>query len=212
MTKPDGSSPISGRFLVRLTFELAIVFFGVYGAFLAESVRESREQEQIARNIYSALAEEIADHVSQGQGVLDEYVEAQSVWEDSFKRGERPPPWVIPWKYVGPPLAAWRATMASGGVGLMNQALFYRLAKYYRNVDMLLVPVDGADPFAENEILPYSDGDASRFYDGPELRPRFRQYLDRRRVVLHGAQSTIDEGGVLLDELKARAAGDWPGA
>ncbi|GMR14167.1 MAG: hypothetical protein BMS9Abin29_2406 [Gemmatimonadota bacterium] len=194
---------------MRLVLELVIVFIGVYGAFLAESVRESREQEQIARNIYLALAEEIDDHVSFGQEILDEYVEAQTVWEESFERRERPPPWAIPWKYVGPPLAAWPATMASGGVGLMNQDLFYRLAKYYRNVDMLLVPVDGPDPFAESEILPYADGDLARFYDGPELRPRFRQYLDRRRIVLEGAQSTIDEGKVLLDELKARGAGDW---
>ena len=210
MSKPDESSAISRRFLVRLVFELIIVFLGVYGAFMAESVRERREQAQIARNIYLALAEEIEDHVSIGQGILDEYVEAQSVWEGSLERGERPPPWALPWKYEGPPLAAWPATLASGGVGLMSQDLFYRLAKYYRKVDMLLVPVDGPDPFAENEILPYSAGERSRFYDGTELRPRFRQYLDRRRVVLEGAQVTIDDGRVLLDELKARAAGDWP--
>jgi len=194
--------------VLRLAFELVIVFLGVYGAFLAESVREAREQDKVARNIYLALAEEIEDHVTIGQEILDEYVNAQEAWEESFTRGEKPPPWAIPWKYSGPPLAAWPATLASGGVGLMNQGLFYRLAKYYRDVEMMLVPVDAPDPFAENEILPHADGSASRFYDGTELRPRFRQYLYRRRIVLEGAQSAIEEGRVLLTELRARAAAE----
>lgn len=200
---------MSGRFVLRLGFELVIVFLGVYGAFMAESVRERREQEQVARNIYAAVAEEIRDHVEQGQAVLDEYLAAQTAWEQSAELGERPTPWIIPWSRVGPPLAAWQATMASGGVGLIDQDLFYRLAKYYRSVDMLLVPVDAPDLFAENEIVPYIDDGPSRFYDGPKLRPRFRYYLDRRKTVLQGAQETIDEGKILLKELTARASADW---
>ena len=85
------SGPIFGRFPVRLVFELAIVFLGVYGAFWAESVRERREQEQTARSIYAALAEEIRDHVVQGQLVLDEYLEAQTEWERRVDRGESRP-------------------------------------------------------------------------------------------------------------------------
>ncbi|MFV1988352.1 MAG: hypothetical protein ACC682_13810 [Gemmatimonadota bacterium] len=136
------SAPTSSRFFGRLPLELAIVFLGVYGAFWAESVRERREREQTARSIYAALAEEIRDHVVQGQLVLDEYVEAQTAWERGIERGEKPAPWFIPWSRVGPPTATWQATVASGGVRLIDQELFYSLVKYYRSVEMLLVAVD----------------------------------------------------------------------
>ena len=64
-------------------------------------------------------------------------------------------------------------------------------------------------PRALKKIVPYIDDGPSRFYDGPELRPHFRYYLDRRRTVLQGAQGTIDESKTLLEELTARALGDW---
>ncbi len=201
------SGPISGRFPVRPAFELAIVFLGVYGAFWAESVRERREQEQKARSIYAALAEEIRDPVVQGQLVLDEYVEAQTEWERRVDRGEKPTPWFIPWTRIGPPRATWQATVASGGIGLIDQDLFYVLVKYYRGVEMLLVAVDARDPFAENEILPFSGDGPDRFYEGSELRPRFRYYMDRRRTILAGAQRTIDDARVILAELDARTMG-----
>jgi len=56
-------------------------------------------------------------------------------------------------------------------VGLIDQDLFYVLVKYYRGVEMLLVAVDARDPFAENEILPFSGDGPDRFYEGFELRP-----------------------------------------
>ena len=88
----------------------------------------------------------------------------------------------------------------------MDQDLFYQLAKYYRNVDMYLIPVDAPDPFADNEIFGRDRGDVSQFYDGTELRPRFLQYLERRKAILQGAQATLDSGRAILEELRARAA------
>jgi hypothetical protein len=154
-----------------------------------------------------ALADEIRDHVTIGQNVLDRYVEAQSTWEESYAAGRMPTPWAIPWNVdaAGPPVSAWPATLSSGGVRLLNQELFYRLAKYYRNVEAFLIPVDAPDPFAESEIFAHGDDDPSLFYDGTSVRPRFRQYLERRRATLDGAQATLDEGRALLEELEARA-------
>ena len=182
------------------------MFLGVYGAFLAESIRESHDNGQAARSIYSAIADEIEDHVTIGQSVLNEYVEAQAAWEDSYAAGRRPPPWAIPWTAEGPPVSAWPATLSSSGVRLIDQDLFYRLAKYYRGVEMFLIPVDAPDPFAENEILGKDGGDASQFYDGANLQPRFRQYIERRKATSKGAQETLELGRSILEELRARAA------
>jgi hypothetical protein len=103
-------------------------------------------------------------------------------------------------------VSAWPATLSSGGVRLIDQDLFYQLAKYYRSVDMYLIPVDAPDPFAEDEIFGRDRSDASQFYDSAELRPRFRQYLARRKAILQGAQEALDEGRSILEELRARAA------
>lgn len=207
MEKNTTASLLSRRSLARLGAELVVVFLGVYGAFLAESLRESRDNDQAARSIYLALADEIEDHVTIGQVVLDRYIDAQRAWDESYAAGRMPAPWAIPWSAdaAGPPVSAWPATLASGGVRLMNQEFFYRLAKYYRSVDAFLIPVDAPDPFAENEILAHRDGDSSQFYDGPDLRPRFRQYLERRRAILQGARETLDEGRDLLVALQSAA-------
>ena len=198
-----------GRFVARLSFELLVVFIGVTLAFLAENRRKERERAAQAREVYAALAAELADHTTVGQQILDQYLTRQRDWDAAFARGDRPIPWYIPWSNSGPPRAAWEATLASGGINVMDPPLFYELAKYYRLVEVYMVPVDGPDPFVDTEIVPYLGQGADAFYlpGKHQLRPKYQAYLERRRAVLTGAQYGINQGKILLAQLRNRASG-----
>ena len=201
-----------GGFVARLSFELLVVFIGVTLAFLAENRRKERERAVQAQEVYAALAAELADHTTVGQHVLDEYLKRQRDWDEAFARGERPIPWFIPWSRSGPPRAAWDATLASGGIGVIDPRLFYELAKYYRLVEVYMVPVDGPDPFVDTEIVPHLEQGADAFYSPGKhhLRPKYQAYLERRRTVLTGAQYGINQGKILLAQLRNRSAGVIP--
>src|SRR5207249_2236826 len=92
---------------------------------------------------------------------------------------------------------------------LIERPLFYELAKYYQLVDMYMVPVDGPDPFADTEIVPYLDDGASAFYvpGKHQLKPKYQAYLDRRRAVLAGTQIGLSRARALLADLRSRAGG-----
>lgn len=197
------------RFVAKLAFELLVVFIGVSLAFFVENRRQASNNAAQARQTYAALAAELADHATIGQRVLNEYLQRQKEWDDAFARGERPLPWFIPWNSAGPPRAAWDATLAGGGVGLIDRSIFYELAKYYRIVEVYMVPVDGPDAFADAEIVPHLDEGPNAFYVSGEhqLKPKYQAYLDRRRAVLAGMQDGLRKARTLLAEVEKRAEG-----
>jgi hypothetical protein len=197
------SKLISKEFVVRLAFEFTVVFAGVSLAFVADSLREGVNQRARADQTYRALEEELGDHVTKGQAVLDEYVAARDEWRESLEDGERPIPWFIPWSMAGPPLDAWDAVLAAGGIDLIDPALFFGLVKYYRMVDWYLVPVDAPDAFVDNDILPYIEEGTERFYGGADLSPKYKAYIDRRDIILAGAQETISHADSLLGVIRA---------
>jgi hypothetical protein len=198
--------PLS-QFIAKLAFELVVVFAGVSLAFVAENRRQEAQKLSQARDIYSALAAELTDHTTVGQQVLNRYLARQKEWDDAFAGGQRPIPWFIPWGNVGPPRAAWEATVSGGGIGLIDRPLFYELAKYYGLVEMYMVPVDAQDAFVDAEIVPHLQEGPDAFYmlGKHELRPTYRAYVDRRRVVLAGAEAGLVSGRSLLAELRRRA-------
>jgi len=175
-----------------------VVFLGVSMAFLADSYRDSLLKQQQAQRIYQALEEELGDHVTQGQIVLDRYVAVRDEWIQKYERGEKPTPWFIPWNAEGPPLEAWDAVRSGGGINLIEPDLFFSLIKYYRMVDQFLIQVDGPDRFAEDQIIPFLHLGSGHFYNHDSLYPKYRAYLDRRDLVLSKSQNALNYADSLI--------------
>ncbi len=186
--------------------ELLIVFLGVSGAFFAENVRESIEQRELARRMYAALADEISDHIRVGERILGNLGAGQEEWEAARERGEFPAPPITPVTAGQPPRSAWRATLASGGVSLIEGDLFYQLSKYYDGFEVTLVPLVDTDPFAQREIIPFVNEGSARFYRDGSLRPEYARYVQNRRALLRNTRLVLDMAkDELLPELQRRA-------
>ena len=98
---------------------------------------------------------------------------------------------------------AWNAAQSAGGISLLRPDIFFDLIKYYRMADHYLVAVDGRDSFAEEEIIPYTNMGPDAFYMDGALLPKYKAYMDRRDLVLSGAQSALIFADSILTDISS---------
>lgn len=162
MANPIGHRGGSGASSGRLFAELAIIFVGVFGAFVAEDVRQQREDDQRAQQTYRAVRAEIQAYAERAPFVVDQMQEAVDSWNASREAGERPPPpYYREPRAETPPTAIWQATLASGGVALLDPTLFNQLAEFYNRIESVSARYQRYNAVTEREVLP-------RIMDGTE--------------------------------------------
>ena len=165
-----------GRFLA----ELGIIFVGVFGAFVAEDVRQQREDDQRAEQTYEALLGEVRTFVERAPLVVSDMASKVELWQRQRDAGERPPPpyYREPRGEV-PPTAIWEATLASGGVVLLDPALFNELAVFYNRLASASDRYRRYNDVTESELLPHLSGDPTPFYDSDgQLRGLYRSHVE----------------------------------
>lgn len=180
-----------GRFTrssLRLALELFGIFVGVSAAFMGENYRENVERDKQARQIYSALSQEVEDFVIRGQRLHD--LEAARIGAlEGGRAGDTAAPPPPAHSAERPSRAAWDATVASGAIRLIDPALFYQLAQHYERVSM-------HDARRERlEVL--DDAAAAR-------EPQTVALAGRRRALLRENQENIQMASPLLAELRRR--------
>jgi hypothetical protein len=165
----------SGRFLL----ELGIIFAGVFGAFIAEDVRQQREDDQRARQTYEALLGEIRAFAERAPFVVDQMASTVDAWSVRHEAGETPPPpFYREPRAEAPPTAIWEATLASGGVALLKPELFNELAVFYNRVVSVSDRYRRYNTFTEQELLPYLDAEATHFFEADgRLRGSYRAHV-----------------------------------
>ncbi len=163
----------------RLVAELGIIFVGVFGAFIAEDVRQQREDDQRAQQIYRAVRSEISAYADRAPHVTNEMQERLDEWSAQHSGGAFPPsPYYREPRAETPPTAIWTATLASGGVALLDPALFNELAEFYNRLQSVSNRYLRYNAITERDVLPNLDAPASHFYteDG-ELRGLYRTHM-----------------------------------
>ncbi len=187
-----------GRVPVRLIAELGIIFVGVFGAFVAEDVRQQREDDQRARQTYAALLGEVRTFSERAPLVVAEMEASVQSWNEAFARGERlPPPFYREPRAETPPTAIWEATLASGGVALLDPNLFNELAVFYNRVVSTSDRFRRYSALTEVEVLPHLS-DASHFYeDDGQLRGLYRMHVGLLTEIRLEIEQLISEAEVL---------------
>jgi len=194
------------RFSIRLLSELLIIFAGVYGAFWVERYRQDLEDRERAATILQALEEELREFSEYGPYVEDAMVSALEEFDAARRQGVMVPP--AYYREPGaetPSTAVWEATVASGGVNLLDPRLFYSLAAFYNRVESFSQRYLRYNAFTETELLPLLSSGAEAFYDpfSGELSPTFRVHMDQLRT-LHGEASAIISRAESLGEMVRR--------
>lgn len=190
---------------LRLVSELLIVFAGVYGAFWVERYRGEVEDRERAATILAALTQEIDNLATQGPYVRDAVAAALADYDAAVTRGLRPPPAF--YREPGaetPSIAVWQATVASGGVNLLDPQLFYSLAAFYNRVDSWSQRYLRYNQITEQQVLPRLPRGAEAFYDPATgaLDPVFGVHMDQLRTLLEEAGFIVARADTLLQVLQ----------
>jgi hypothetical protein len=188
--------------LPRLVSELVIIFAGVYGAFWVERYRQSLEDRERATTILEALAREIENVSTNGPHVRDAMASALDRFDSAVARGERVQPAF--YREPGaetPSTSVWEATVASGGVNLLDPELFYALAAFYNRLESFSQRYLRYNQVTELEVLPRLPLGAEAFYDpvSGELDPVFAVHVDNLRTLHTEAAQIIERADLLVD-------------
>lgn len=178
-SRQSGGAPSRARISGRFIAEFGIIFVGVFGAFIAEDIRQSREDAQRAQQTYEALRTEIAAFTERAPLVVGQMQSAIDEWQAALDRGETPlPPYYREPQAESPPTAIWQATLASGGVALLDPQLFNQLATYYNRLESVITRYQRYNGVTERDIFPYLDDPPSTFYaDDGRLRGLYRTHV-----------------------------------
>lgn len=194
------------RLSLRLISELAIVFAGVYGAFWVERFRGELEDRERASTILAALGREIEAVATAGPYVRDGMAEALAEHDSAAARGLRPIPAF--YREAGaetPSISVWEATVASGGVNLLDPELFYLLAAFYNRVESFSQRYLRYNQTTEQEVLPRLPLGTDVFYhpETGQLEPVFEVHMDQLRALLDEAVFILARADTLLEAMRA---------
>lgn len=193
------------RVSLRLVSELAIIFAGVYGAFWVERYRADLEDRERAGTILAALEKEIENVASAGPYVRDGMATALADFDSVTALGLRPPPAF--YREPGaetPSISVWQATVASGGVNLLDPGLFYALAAFYNRVDSFSQRYLRYNQTTEQQVLPLLPRGAQAFYDADtgEMDPVYQVHMDQLRGLLDEAVFILARADSLTEALR----------
>ena len=163
----------------RLVAEFGIIFVGVFGAFVAEDLRQQREDGQRARQTYAAILGEVQAFQEHAPVVASQMRGAVESWERARDEGMfPPPPFYREPRAETPAVAIWEATLASGGVALLDPDLFNELAVFYNRVISASDRYRRYNERTERDVLPFLS-ESSHFYDADgRLRGAHRAHVD----------------------------------
>lgn len=190
----------------RLLFELIIIFVGVYGAFWVERYPQKLEDRERSLSILGALEAELSNITDYGPYVRDAMGASLQAFDSARARGEMPSPaYYREPDAETPTVAVWEATVASGGVNLLDPQLFFSLAAFYNRVTSFSQRYLRYNAFTEAELLPLLSEGPEGFYHPRtgELASRFGVHLDQLRLLQADASDIIQRAEVMVTEVRA---------
>jgi len=188
-----------------VVIELGIIFAGVFGAFVAEDLRQQREDDQRAQQTYEALLGEVLTFAERVPSVVAEMRSNVDAWGERHAAGQYPPPpFYREPRAEAPPTAIWEATLASGAVVLLEPTLFNEIAVFYNRVTSVSDRYRRYNEFTEAELLPYLEDEASRFYDADgRLRGLYRAHIELLAEVRNELDQLSAEAEVVQAHIEA---------
>ena len=157
-----------GRMVARWTTELLVVFVGVYAAFAVQEWDEEREHEERARQVRAALAEEIRDVQINSYRFALQLPGYLAGIDSALAAGEavRPEPQM---EAIGFRPHVWEATLASGGIALLDVRTFYDLSRFYNELNAGFEQLRQLRALSEAQLLPRLNDPPESFVE-PDLR------------------------------------------
>lgn len=192
----------------RLITELVIIFAGVYGAFWVERYRQELEDQERATTILEALEQEIANVSREGPYVRDGMEASLAAYDSARAAGQRVSP--AYYREPGaetPSMSVWQATVASGGVNLLDADLFFALAAFYNRLESFSQRYLRYNQITEQVLLPRIPRGGEAFYDPVtgELDPIFEVHMGQLETLLDEARVLVVRADSLGNAVRQEA-------
>ena len=190
-----------------LAAQLVVVFLGVYAAAWAADRQAGAERERRRVQLRRALVTELRDATRNTRGAARSTAAGLAFYDSSWKAGSRPP--LQPFTDVArwtPQM--WNATVAAGGLELLDVPTFYRLSSFYNELDGGFENMARLTALSDRYIVPMAGGPASAFYEGNSTRVRgeYGWYFGGLRRINRVAERLSARGDSLADLLDKGAA------
>lgn len=184
--KDAGTIPVP-RIVGRLTFELLIVFLGVYAAFWVDNYREGLADRERAREIALAIQLGLDDVIEAESGFVEESMAGLSEWQAARDRGELAAPFFF--RMEGSehaPREVYEAIIQSRPAELFDTNLMYDLGYFYAELLGTGDRYVRYAEFTESNVLPNLKREITVFYEpeGAKLRPEYEAHMDRLKELM----------------------------
>ncbi|HEV2148020.1 MAG TPA: hypothetical protein VGR37_11510 [Longimicrobiaceae bacterium] len=192
-----------GRYALKLAFELAVVFVGVYAAFAVESFQREREAEVRRQQLQGALLREIEGITQNTRRAALGTARLLAAYDSAWAVGGKPPlqPMIEPIRFQ---THMWEATLASGALDLLEVPTVYRLSEFYNELNAGFEQLAQLRQLSESMLLPQM-GNPEALYDPAtgRLRPQYRWYVGGLENLRAKAEQITVLGDSLLADLDA---------
>lgn len=186
--------------------QLVVVFIGVYAASWVADRQAARTAATRSAQVRQALVTEIRDITRNtrraAEGTGQAIAQLDSVWRAGGQPRLAPVTDAI---RISPQV--WNATVAAGGLEILDVPTFYRLAEFYNELDSGFDIIAQLRSLSETYIVPVADQPASVFYD-PATGKLLRKYewypAGMRRLHRYAERLTV-VGDSLADKLERTA-------
>jgi hypothetical protein len=192
--------------VTRLSFELLVVFIGVSAAFVVDNYREKQDRRHETEQIYSVLASSLEDFHRYGDTVYGRMQAEIARWEQrDSSEYVRPPLYREPGG-EGPPVGAWEAMLASGGIEIIDAQLFWQLTLFFNRVQSLRDRYQRYNAITEQQIFPLLYyGNQGVYQAGTrKLLPQVGSHIDLMRVYIVEHKALLDWSRTLEQDIRER--------
>jgi hypothetical protein len=192
--------------ITRLSFELLVVFMGVSAAFIVDGYREKQDRRHETAQIYSVLASSLKDFHEYGQTVYDRMDTEVVRWEQRDTTQFVKPPLYREPGGEGPPVGAWEAMLASGGIEIIDAQLFWQLTLFFNRVQSMRDRYQRYNAITEEQIFPLLYyGSQGAYQPGTKrLLPEVGSHIDLMRVYMVEHKALLEWSRTLEQNIRSR--------
>ncbi|MEO1050428.1 MAG: hypothetical protein AAFX87_07370 [Bacteroidota bacterium] len=194
------------RGVLKLFFELIIVFTGVSLAFLGSDYRAQKDADARALATLQVLHLELTNFAEYAPFSIQGMRAELTKFHESQSQGELPQPaYYREPRASSAPTAAWSATVESGAYTLLEPALFYELSLHYNRVISINQRFERYNGKVENHLLPklYAKDNSQFYQDNAQLKGDYQLLVDEIKAIADELDNLVKDA----DDLRIKLNG-----
>lgn len=190
-----------------VAIELLIVILGVLIGMQASNWNEARVERQRTAMVLDAFRTDMRDYSGVARKFTRRAENGLAAFDAARARGEHPAPYFMRFRGSDTaPKSVWEVAQQSGLADLVHPSLMFEVGYFYSELDGIGVKFVRYSEFVESQILPRVDHPEQFYEASGELKPEFKQNMQRLREWVADSRVTVVSADCLLKRFDAPKA------